>query len=52
MHYIVRCLKCVFFLACCILQIVMSIAGYEFSGKYKTDGNIILEFDAYDNWYV
>lgn len=27
-------------------ELMMSIAGYEFGGKYKTDDNVILEVDA------
>lgn len=30
-------------------EILMSIAGYEFGGQYKTDDNIILEVDANGN---
>lgn len=30
-------------------EIMMSIAGYEFSGKYKADDNVILEVDADGN---
>ena len=30
-------------------EMMMSIAGYEFGGKYKTDDNVILEVDADGN---
>lgn len=30
-------------------EIMMSVAGYEFGGKYKTDDNVILEVDANGN---
>lgn len=33
-------------------EILMSIAGYEFGGQYKTDDNVILEVDANGNRYV
>lgn len=33
-------------------EMLMSIAGYEFGGKYKTDDNVILEVDAEGNRHV
>lgn len=33
-------------------EMLMSMAGYEFGGKYKTDDNVILEVDAYGNRHV
>ena len=33
-------------------ETMMSIAGYEFGGKYKTDDNVILEVDADGNRHV
>ncbi|MGM9947182.1 Fic family protein [Floccifex sp.] len=30
-------------------QILMSVAGYEYGGQYKSDDNVILEVDAYGN---
>lgn len=33
-------------------EMLMSMAGYEFGGQYKTDDNVILEVDAYGNRHV
>ncbi|MCM1334703.1 MAG: Fic family protein [Bacteroides sp.] len=33
-------------------EIMMSIAGYEFGGQYKTDDNVILEVDADGNRHI